>query len=431
MSTQGALPLFGAEIFGPKPNPLAGVTAEETGLEIASALGLPTPPDVIRQVEGFVRKYAIFPDAAYLPLATWAVATYVPDAFDCFPYIALLSPAKRCGKTRVLELLELVCAKPWRGTSPTAAALYRMMANCPTLLLDEVEALRGKQVSEVSQAILAVLNAGHRKGATVPRCDGLKNELKHFPVYGPKAFAAIGGLPDTLADRCVCITMQRKTAAQATARFLQGKARAETESLGASLTAWATNNRQTVVMAYQKTPDLNFLQDREADLWMPLFAVCAVAAPDRVAELRRCALTLTGTKTADDVEDSLPLKLLADVRNVWPSEAAHMLTASLLESLKGIADSPWADSGHELTARKLARMLRPFGPEPRQVRVATGTGKGYLRADFEQAFSRYLPSVRAESETSETIRIGAGEKADFARETGGACFGSKNAPEPA
>ena len=82
----------------------------------------------------------------------------------------------------------------------------------PPLLLDEMEALRENKSRMYPQAILAVLNAGHRKGATVPRCDGPKNELKFFAVYGPKAWPHSGGLPDTLADSCVCLTMHRKNA---------------------------------------------------------------------------------------------------------------------------------------------------------------------------------------------------------------------------
>ncbi len=415
----------GGGIF-PKSNPLAGVTAEFAGPEIAAELGIPPAPpmpDVIGSAEQFIRRFAVLPDSGYLPLATWAVATYVSDVFDAFPYIALVSPAKRCGKTRVLELLELLCFKAWRGTSPTSAALYRMMADSPTLLLDEVEALRGKQVSEVSQAILAVLNAGHRKGATVPRCDGPKNEVKHFAVFGPKAFAAIGALPDTLADRSICIRMQRKTAAQTVERFLCSKGQSQAEPIRVLQTDWAESSRDTVRDAYEGMNDLGFLADRDADLWMPLFAVCAVAAPERVAELKRCAQTLTGAKAADDVEDSLPLKLLADLRDVWPAGSAQMLTASLLEALKVISESPWAEPGRELTARKLARMLRPFGAESRQVRVATLTGKGYLRADFEQAFSSYLPYAGAESETCETTRVNTGENGDFPSETSGNCFG--------
>jgi len=404
--------LFGPGDLFPKCDPLADVTAGDVGEEIAAELGI-SPPDVIGEGEQFIRRFAILPDSAYLPLAIWIVATYVSEAFDAFPYIALVSPAKRCGKTRVLELLELLCCKAWRGTSPSSAALYRMMADSPTLLLDEVEALRGKQVSEVSQQILAVLNAGHRKGATVPRCDGPKNEVKHFPVFGPKAFAAIGGLPDTLADRSICITMQRKTASQTVARFLYSKGLSEAQPIRAMQTAWAEVHGEMVRSAYEGMGDLGFLADREADLWMPLFALCAVAAPDRVGELKQCAQALTSTKTSDDVEDSLTLKLLTDVRVVWPADAAHILTASLLESLKAIPDSPWLESA--MNARRLARMVRQFGPVPRQVRVISGTGKGYLRADFEQAFSRYLPSMCYQSETSETNRMNIAELDEVSR----------------
>jgi len=334
------------------------------------------------------------------------MATHLANAFDAFPYIALVSPAKRCGKTRVLEVLELLCAKSWRGTSPTSAALYRMMADCPTLLLDEVEALNAKKPSEVSQAILAVLNAGHRKGATVPRCDGPKNELKHFAVYGPKAFAAIGGLPDTLADRCVCLTMQRRTESQKVARFLSSRAGAEVEPLRQRLIEWARKSHTAVKIAYEEMGDLKFLSDRDADLWMPLFAVCAVASPERIAEFKASALTLTGAKAENDVEDSLPLKLLADVRTVWNQESRQMSTASILELLKDLSDSPWGE--YEFNPRKLAKMLRPFGVETRQIRLGTGTCKGYLLSQLTEAFTRYLPSISISPETSETIRMNTG-----------------------
>jgi hypothetical protein len=151
--------------------------------------------------------------------------------------------------------------------------------------------------------------------------------------------------------------------------------------------------------------DLGFLEDREADLWMPLFAVCTVAAPDRVDELKKCARSLCGAKAADDAEDSHALKLLADVRRVWPNGRLHILTSALLDALKIIPDSPWGESGRELTPRGLATILRPFGPAPRQVRGDGGaTGKGYLRSEFEGAFSCYLPTANVDSETSETTR---------------------------
>ena len=187
----------------------------------------PRAGQIVADVEHYVRRFCVLPDAAYLPIAVWAIATHSANAFDCFPYLALFSPAKRCGKTRVLEVLEQVVYRAWRGTAPTAAALFRMMAEGPTLLLDEVEIFNTKNKSESNQTILAIINAGHRKGATIPRCDGAKNELKHFPVYGPKAFTAIGRLPDTLTDRSIKVTMQRRAAEQRIERFLLARAAAD------------------------------------------------------------------------------------------------------------------------------------------------------------------------------------------------------------
>ncbi|MGC2246113.1 MAG: DUF3631 domain-containing protein [Terriglobales bacterium] len=369
--------------------------------------------DVISGAERFIRRFCILPGAAYLPLALWTVATHVSDAFGAFPYVALLSPVKGCGKTRVQEVLELLCSRARRITSASPASIFRMMKDSPTLLLDEVEALRNSKPSESAQAILAILNAGHRKGATVTRCAPPDWAVEHFPVYGPKAFAAIGRLPDTLADRCICISMQRKTAAQNVARFLFARTPAEAEPLRNSIAAWSESSLDAVRETYEKMGDLDFLADREADLWMPLFAGCAVAAPDRIDELKKCARSLCGDKAADDAEDSRSLKLLADVRRVWPDGNPNMPTASLLDKLKRIPDSPWGESGRELTPRGLATTLRPFGPEPRQVRTHAGpTGKGYVRSEFEGAFSRYLLPLRSESETCETTRINNGEYED-------------------
>ena len=366
--------------------------------------------DVIDGAESFIRRFCILADAAYLPLGVWAVATHMPDAFDTFPYFALLSPAKRCGKTRALEVLELLTSNAWRGTSATSAALFRMMEDVPTLLLDEVEALGNSKPSESAQAVLAVLNAGHRKGATVPRCVGPEHEVRHFPVYGPKAFAAIGTLPDTLADRCIHITMQRRTPSQSIDRFLQGRAKADAEPIRESLAEWAETCKESVRQAYESMDDLKFLSDRDADLWMPLFAVCTVAAPERLGELRRCAVVLSGVKAAGDVEDSLPLKLLADVQKVWRTEADRMTTATLLQRLKEITESPWGAS--ELNANRLSAMLRPFEIASRQIRIGNETAKGYLRTSLNEAFSRYLPQKGASPETSETTRVNIGDYED-------------------
>ena len=280
------LPFEPGEIF-PVSDPLVGIRAEETGPEIAAALELPPDPTVIREVEQFIRRFVILSKAACLPAALWAVATHLADVFDAFPYTAITSPTKGCGKTRVLELYALLYAKPVWITSPSLAALFRMMAGSPTLLWDEVEALKAKQVSDVCQAILGILHVGYKKGATVPRCEPPKWEVSHHPVYGPKAFTAIGTLPSTLSDRCICINMQRKKKTQHVDRFSERKTPREAKPIRALVEQWMQAQRDTVRAAYDEMPELDFLRDRDEEVWTPLFALCAVAAPERVSELER------------------------------------------------------------------------------------------------------------------------------------------------
>ena len=122
---------------------------------------------------------------------------------------------KQSGKTRLLECLGLV-AHGCTGIiiTPTASTIYRSLEATPetTLLLDELDAVF-RDRSDKYEEVRAVINAGHRRGATVPRSvPGPKNSwvVKHFPVFGPKALAGIGKLPDTVTDRAIPVRMLKR-----------------------------------------------------------------------------------------------------------------------------------------------------------------------------------------------------------------------------
>ncbi len=57
---------------------------------------------------------------------------------------------------------------------------------------------------------------------------------------------------------------------------------------------------------------------------------------------------------------------------------------------------PWAECGDRgpLTRHRLAQLLAPFGIRPQTLRIGTVTAKGYQRAQFDDAFDRYLPPKR-------------------------------------
>ena len=208
-------------------------------------------------------------------------------------------------------------------------------------------------------------------------------------------------MPDTLADRCIRHTHAAQNPSQVVDRFLQGKAKADAEPIRESLTGWAETCQESVRTAYEGMDDLKFLSDRDADIWMPVFAVCTVAAPERLGELRRCAETLSGAKAADDVEDSIALKLLADTRKVWSAGSDKLPTEILLQRLHALAESPWATLS--LDAIKLSDKFRPFRVASRQIRIGSKTVKGYLWAELTAVFDRYLPPCGDSSTKSTKI----------------------------
>jgi hypothetical protein len=65
--------------------------------------------------------------------------------------------------------------------NPTPAVLYRLVHEFrPTMLLDEVEALS----QDDKRDVLAIVNAGYKVGATVPRCEGKEQKrVECFEVY--------------------------------------------------------------------------------------------------------------------------------------------------------------------------------------------------------------------------------------------------------
>ncbi len=88
--------------------------------------------------------------------------------------------------------------------------------------------------------------------------------------------------------------------------------------------------------------------------------------------------------------------LLADIRSIFDAIAEDkMTTTALLDKLKEIETSPWADwnKGKGLTPNGLSRLLKPFEVSPRAVKVENKTLRGYLRNSLSDAWQRYLPPV--------------------------------------
>lgn len=297
---------------------------------------------VVRMLESFFLDYVILPVGVPFVLAVWALGTYVFDIFDSYGYLSVTSPTKRCGKTRLAEILELLCARPLMSVNVSEAALFRSIAeDQPTVIIDEAEALRNRN-SERSQYLLSILQAGFRKGAVVLRCVGQDHEVEKFPVYCPKIVLAIGSFPDTLRDRSVLISMRQRLPDEELSRFRRRIAAVLAAGTVHAVSVWADAHKEEIAKSYSKQK-LDFLQDREADIWDPLFAIASVACPTRLKELEQIALRLSGEKIKLDVDDSQNIRLLADIRTIFEgSKLKSMATGQLIFKLKGLPAFPRA-----------------------------------------------------------------------------------------
>jgi hypothetical protein len=245
--------------------------------EIQFAPELPTLAGLLNGVRAFIRRFVVLDDVQADAVTLWTAHTHVFDAFGCTPYLAISSPEKRSGKTRLLEVLELLVREPLPTANISDAALFRVIdARQPTLLVDEVDAVFGKKSQR--EELRGIINAGYRRGATTHRMGGANNTtLQTFSVYCPKAFAGIGDcLPDTITDRAIPIRLRRRTRDASVERFRLREVQPEGHALRDQLAAWLEPHFDHLADSRPQLPDE--IDDRAQDVWEPLLAIAELAS---------------------------------------------------------------------------------------------------------------------------------------------------------
>lgn len=353
---------------------------------------------LISEVQAYLERYVTFSDPMYaLAAALWAVGTYFWQHLDVFPYLVITADTKRSGKTRLMEVLEFVCANPRRMNGMTGPTVYRALAgdNRPSMFTDESESLS----AEVANLLRIVLNGGHRKGATIPRT--VKNEIVDYPCYNPKCFVLIGDVNDTLRDRSVVVRMRQvNNPAKVRERFVYDLTKAEGNAIGAKVRELEQNVAAELKQVYQEHGPLPYLtSDRDEEAWLSLLSICEVVEPARVKELPRIAVDLSTEKTAPKREYSellavaekdaqqveYGIRLLQDLRVVIDGKKSAF-TRDLLPALLAMELSPWRKiGGSGLDENKLAAMLETFDVRPTTVRQGKTVAKGYKKEDVTRA----------------------------------------------
>ena len=331
----------------------------------------------------FTDRFSVMPSrAATWALALFAASNWIYQSFTETPRFHISALEYGAGKTRVMELVSLLCPNPQMMAKITGPALYHIIdeRHPAPLCLDEADVIFG--AGQRGEELRGILNAGYKYNGTITRVS--KGEAADFSVYCPAMFAGKGKLPKSLDDRSVTIMMTRRRPGQQMDRFIPKMHDAMGRKIGLMLGAWATKIQGPAGdILWDDPPET--LADRQVDILTPLYAIAQMAAgpwPERFAEIVT-VLVLGGVAT-DEVSPGTAL--LAAIRDVWPEDtdrlATHQLAELLAEHESGEFAWPESQRAAELNAR-----MRDMGIPPVPMWIGGKTMRGYDRTAIGESLT--------------------------------------------
>jgi hypothetical protein len=356
---------------------------------------------LLDEVGKFLKRFVAYPsEHTHVAHVLWVAHAHLMAAWDSTPRLAFLSPEPGSGKTRSMEVTELLVPDPVAAVNVTPAYMFRKCGSedgPPTILFDEIDTVFGAKARE-HEELRALLNSGHRRGATAGRCvvRGRIVETEEISSYAAVAVAGLGWLPDTILSRSIIIRMRRRAPDERIEPFRRRVHAPQGESLRRRLAGWAAT---ILDEATEARPDMPAgVEDRNADVWEPLFAIADIAGADWPRRARSAAEALV--KVTREEEPSLGVRLLADLRLIFGETADELATKEILRKLIALDEAPWGNlkNDKELDARGLANHLRPYGVKSGTVRIGEDTPKGYKREDLIDVWRRYLPPLSSPEE---------------------------------
>lgn len=317
--------------------------------------------------------------------ALWSMHTWCMDVLTVSPLAHITAPEKRCGKTVLLTALSRLVHRPLPVSNISPAALFRSMELWqPTLLVDEADTfLRDNEEAQ------GLINSGlYRETAFVLRSVGDDHTPTAFRTWGAKVLCGIGKLADTIEDRSIPLRMRRKVPGESVINIRLSD-RNIWLNLQARMARWADDNRHAITSA--RPAFAHGLNDRAQDCWEPLLAIADLSGGEWPGRARAAALALHGV---EEEAPSINIELLRDIKAVFDERGASRIASrELLRALVDDDETPWGtwNRGKPLAVRQLAARLSEFGIGPKTARLPGGERlKGYLIADFRDAFHRYL-----------------------------------------
>jgi putative DNA primase/helicase len=383
---------------------------------------------LLGELEATIRRFIVLNEQGIVVSVLWITGTYVFQQFPIFPRLFATAPERGCGKTTLLDLLELLTPRAVKVENITTAALFRTIeAARPTMLLDEADTFVPH-----SEELRGVVDSGHKRNGAVIRLVEIAGQyVPHkFSTFAPMALAAIKRLPGTIEDRSLLVHMKRRRKDEEVESLYHANG---ITNVARKLARWSDDNGAELSVADPEMPD--GIMNRTANNWHPMFAIADRIGGDWPSRARQVAVALNSEGDTGSVE----IELLADIRAAFEASptAPALSSDQLVAGLILLEDRPWGEikNGRPLTKHGLARYLRSFHISPGTIRLSNGTTpKGYKLEQFKDAFERYLPPTPpSPAGSTATTPQAAENKAngpDFEPQQETSCGGLKTAENP-
>jgi hypothetical protein len=358
---------------------------------------------LLDEIAGFFSRHVVLPKHGATALALWALHAWTFDVGDISPFLVVKSPEKRCGKTTTMIILQFVTPRSELASNISPSAVFRYIEQCrPTLLIDEADTFAND-----NDELRGIINGAHTKASAYVIRNveiGGEHQAKRFSTWAPKAIAAIGGLADTLEDRSITLTLQRKAPGQTVER-LRRRDGSGFQQVRRKALRWANDNGDTLATADDRTEVPQALNDRAADNWRPLLGIADLAGGKWPDKAREAALAMSGEQSPDTER----VRLLADIREAF-GDTEGIFTKTLIERLIADPEKAWADyrNGKPMGPKHIGALLKHFGIISETVSPAEAgvtdpeakDAKGYKRVRFEDAWASYLSPQKPTSTPS-------------------------------
>ena len=155
--------------------------------------------ELLDGVRAALTRFVILPSAATTDaVVLWIAASHVQPAWAHSAAAGDQAPEKRCGKSRLLDVIEATCHEPLitvnrflgRGLSRDR---HRRPAHAAS---DEADTIFGsKKSAEATRTCAGLLNAGHQRNRPAIRYDPNTRSVERIPTFAMAALAGIGHMP--------------------------------------------------------------------------------------------------------------------------------------------------------------------------------------------------------------------------------------------